>query len=120
MTLAQLAHVCALLGLVNHFVLRAAKSHLAPHPALQEQIVGALLKLLLVGDCTHLALTFWVLGERAYDIRNWGTTLWIVVVTGVSLFIPRLCWCVGLGRYVHTRDGRTLKHPAVVQTIEKL
>jgi hypothetical protein len=120
MTITQLGHVCALLGLINYVILRAARSHLASYPALQERIVGALLKLLLIGDCTHLAFTFWVLGKDARNVRSWSTTLWVVVLSGASLLIPRLCWYVGVGRYVHVRDGQDTQRTMAVQTAKRI
>jgi hypothetical protein len=104
-TIIQLGHVCALMGTLNTFVLSAARKHLASQPGLQEKIVASILTPLVVGDVTHLVTTFWALGENRWDWRNYEVTLWIVNVTGISLLVPRVCWHLGLGRYVHMRDG---------------
>jgi hypothetical protein len=115
-TIIQLGHVCALLGVLNIFILGAARKHLAPHPALQEKMVAALFTPLLIGDVTHLITTFWAIGEGAWNWREWEPTLWIVVVTGISLFVPRLCWHCGVGRYMHLRDGlQERKHAGLVE-----
>jgi hypothetical protein len=102
----QLGHMATLLGVINFFVLSAARTYLAKHPALQERIIASLLTPLLIGDCTHLFITFWALGEDAtWDCRQWPTTLWLIVVLGFSLLIPRALWHLGVGRYVDMRDG---------------
>lgn len=103
-TLLQLGHVAGLLGLLNFFVLSACRKYLFSQPALQEKIVGALLKPLLLGDFLHIAITLWALGDSRWDIANWGGILWITVVTGLSLMIPRISWHMGIGRYVDARD----------------
>ncbi|KDQ64576.1 hypothetical protein JAAARDRAFT_118590 [Jaapia argillacea MUCL 33604] len=108
-TIVQLAHVCALMGLVNFFVLSAARKYLRSQPAVQENIVSALLKPLLIGDFMHLYVTLWALGEERWDIARWSPMLWLTVVLGASLMIPRITWHLGIGRYVDKRDGRTEK-----------
>ena len=70
MTVLQLAHVCGLLGVLNFFVLSAARKHLHSHVALQEKIVGALLTPLVVGDFLHLYVTLWALGEHKWEVRK--------------------------------------------------
>ncbi|EGO27574.1 hypothetical protein SERLADRAFT_461279 [Serpula lacrymans var. lacrymans S7.9] len=108
-TVVQLAHVCALIGVVNFFVLSAARKHLSVQPALQEQIVNALLTPLLVGDAMHLYVTVWALGEERWEIRNWTPMLWTTVVLGLTLMIPRIMWHLGIWRYVHRRDAPSIK-----------
>jgi len=103
-TVIQLAHVCALMGLVNIFVLTAARQHLASQPALQEKIVRALLIPLLIGDVMHLYITLWALGDDRWDVAQWSPTLCVTVVVGVSLMIPRVMWHLGIWRYVDARD----------------
>ncbi|KIM46124.1 hypothetical protein M413DRAFT_441184, partial [Hebeloma cylindrosporum] len=71
-TMIQLAHVCALLGLVNLFVLSAVRTHLKDNPALQEKIVLSLLTPLLLGDIFHLSLTLWALGDQKWNIHSWS------------------------------------------------
>jgi hypothetical protein len=104
-TIVQLGHVCALLGTLNFFVLRAARTHLAHAPALQERLARALLAPLLVGDVSHLVATLWALGPRRWDWAAYEPTTWAVVATGVTLLVPRVCWHLGVGRYVDMRDG---------------
>jgi len=104
-TILQLSHVCALLGLINIFVLSAIRTHLKDQPALQEKIVFSLLTPLLVGDISHLGVTFWALGEHKWDFMNWSPMLWTTVVLGFTLMVPRICWHLGVGRYVDFRDG---------------
>jgi hypothetical protein len=111
-TVIQLAHVCALVGLLNIFVLTAARQHLASQPALQEKIVRALLTPLLIGDIMHLYVTLWALGDDRWDIAQWSPMLWATVVIGVSLTIPRVMWHLGIWRYVDARD----RAPAYAQS----
>ncbi len=106
LTVVQLAHVCALLGLVNFFLLRAARRYLSGHPVLQEKVVGALLTPLLIGDVLHLALTFWALGDMRWNLSEWSLMLWLTVILGLSLLIPRIAWHLGIGRYTESRDGK--------------
>jgi hypothetical protein len=105
-TVVQLAHVCGLLGLVNFFLLRAARQHLSTQPALQEKIVGALLTPLLIGDVLHLVFTLWALEDMRWDFSEWSVVLWSTVVLGLSLLIPRIAWHRGIGRYKESRDGK--------------
>ncbi|KAH9049161.1 hypothetical protein EDB84DRAFT_1182185 [Lactarius hengduanensis] len=105
-TVVQLAHVCGLLGLINIFLLRAARRYLSDQPALQEKIVGALLTPLLIGDILHLVLTMWVLGDERSNFSQWSGMLWATVFLGLTLLIPRIAWHLGIGRYVHARDGK--------------
>lgn len=104
-TLLQLAHVCALMGIVNFFVLGAARKHLHSQLALQEKIVGALLTPLVVGDMAHLYVTFWALGEHKWDVWRWSGMLWTTLILGLSLMVPRITWHIGIGRYVDKRDA---------------
>ncbi|KAL1722488.1 hypothetical protein EV715DRAFT_193130 [Schizophyllum commune] len=104
-TIIQLGHACALLGLLNACVLRALRTHLAHTPALQERIAAALLTPLLIGDVVHTALTLWALGEARWNFAAWSPTTWCTVVLGLTLLVPRAAWVMGVGRYVDTRDG---------------
>ncbi|KAF8205035.1 hypothetical protein BJ912DRAFT_840535 [Pholiota molesta] len=103
-TILQLSHVCALLGLVNFFVLSAVRTHLKRQPALQEKIVVSLLTPLLIGDIFHLGVTFWALGDQRFQYQNWSPMLWTTIILGFTLMIPRICWHLGIGRYVDSRD----------------
>ncbi|VDB96941.1 unnamed protein product [Peniophora sp. CBMAI 1063] len=105
-TVTQLAHTCALLGLLNLFMLRALRTHLASQPALQEKIATALLTPLLVGDIMHLFVTFYALEDQKWEYWNYTPTIWAVVVFGVGLLVPRVMWHLGIGRFVDARDGR--------------
>ncbi|KAH9977904.1 hypothetical protein BGW80DRAFT_1284796 [Lactifluus volemus] len=91
-TVLQLAHVCGLLGFIN--------------PTLQEKIVGALLTPLLVGDVLHLVVTLWALGDMRWQFSEWSGMLWLTILSGVSLLIPRVAWHLGIGRYTEARDGK--------------
>lgn len=104
-TVVQLAHVCGLLGLINVFVLRAARRYLPTQLALQEKIVGALLTPLLIADVLHIVLTLWALGDVRWKYSEWTGMLWMTFILGVSLLIPRVAWHLGIGRYVEARDG---------------
>lgn len=107
-TIVQLAHVCALVGLINFFVLRAVRSTLsAPHLLpLQEKIVRALLIPLVLGDVFHVGITLWALdASQRWDVSNWSPLLTTTIVMGFSLLVPRVMWHAGIGRYVDSRDG---------------
>jgi len=104
-TLMQLAHVCGLLSILNIFILGAARKHLHPYPALQEKIVSALLTPLVFGDVIHMYVTLWALGEVRWELRRYSPMLWTTLILGLSLLLPRIAWHLGIGRYVHKRDG---------------
>lgn len=108
-TILQLAHVCSLLGIVNHFVLNAARRHLHALPAIQEKMVGALLWPLLVGDIFHFYVTLWALGDEKWHIATWTPMMWATTVIGLTLLIPRIAWHLGIKRYVDERDSRSTK-----------
>ena len=104
-TLLQLAHTVGLLGLLNFFILWAARKHLWSQPAIQEKVVGALLAPLLLGDFLHIFLTLWAIGDDRWQVQKWQGTLWITIVSGITLMVPRLAWHLGVGRYMDSRDG---------------
>jgi len=108
-TILQLGHVCALLGLVNVFVLSAVRTHLNEQPALQERIVFSLFVPLLIGDVFHLGVTLWALGDQKWDFANWSPMLLTTFILGLTLMVPRICWHLGIGRYVDFRDGSSRK-----------
>lgn len=103
-TLMQLAHTVGLLGSLNAFVLWAARKYLWSQPAIQEKVVGALLTPLLLGDFLHIFLTLWAVGDDRWDVQRWQGTLWITIITGIILMVPRLAWHLGVGRYMESRD----------------
>jgi hypothetical protein len=109
----QLAHVCALLGLINLFVLTTTRKYLHSQPALQEKILWALFTPLLLGDVAHIAVTLWALGPDRWNVASWTPMVWATVVLGLSIMIPRICWHLGIARYVDTRDGAFEKSPTV-------
>ena len=74
-TIIQLAHVCALLGLLNVSILYTARKHLHSNLALQEKIVFSLLAPLLAGDFFHLYVTLWALGDQKWDVWSWSPML---------------------------------------------
>jgi len=108
-TILQLGHVCALLGLLNLWLLNTVRVHLSLQPALQEKIVGALLTPLLIGDVAHLYITLWALGDQRWNIRNWSPMLIITISLGLTLLVPRIMWQLGIGRYVDSRDRQSPK-----------
>ncbi|KAJ7781177.1 hypothetical protein B0H16DRAFT_1497357 [Mycena metata] len=107
LTIIQLGHVCALLGLLNVWILSSARIHLNPYPALQEKILSALLTPLFIGDIMHLVVTLWALGEERWNIQNWSPMLIVTLVLGISLLVPRTMWILGIGRYVDSRDRQS-------------
>jgi hypothetical protein len=100
-TMLQLANVCALLGVVNFFVLTAARKHLHGDLFLQEKIVSSLMIPLLIGDFSHLYVTLWGLGDQKWNPAGWTPMLWITFILGMTLLAPRVAWNMGIGRYVH-------------------
>jgi hypothetical protein len=105
-TVVQLTHVCGLLGLINFFLLRAARRYLSTQLALQEKIVAGLLTPLVIGDVLHIALTLWALGDVRWNLSEWTVVIWLTVLIGLALFIPRVAWHMGIGRYMDSRDGK--------------
>jgi hypothetical protein len=101
----QLGHVCALLSVLNIFILGAARKHLRSQLDVQEKIAGALLTPLVFGDVMHLYVTLWALGEDKWEVRRYSPVLWTTLILGLSLLVPRIAWHLGIGRYVHKRDG---------------
>ncbi|KAL1743750.1 hypothetical protein HDZ31DRAFT_40188 [Schizophyllum fasciatum] len=108
-TIIQLGHTCALLGLLNACVLRALRVHLALAPASQERIAAAVLMPLLVGDVVHAALTLWALGDSRWDLAVWTPITWCTIGSGLTLLVPRVAWVLGIGRYVDARDSAFTK-----------
>ncbi|KAF7332107.1 hypothetical protein MKEN_00091400 [Mycena kentingensis (nom. inval.)] len=99
LTVTQLGHVCALLGLLNIWLLSSARSHLSLQPALQEKIVSALLTPLLIGDFMHIYITLWALGEYRFQFSSWSPMLIVTILSGFTLLIPRLMWQLGIASH---------------------
>lgn len=120
-TVLQLAHTCALLGIINFFVLTAVRE--LRSPALQEKMVMSLFAPLLVSDISHILVTLYGIGDTRWSVNEWPSIVWITIITGLTLLIPRwvhedqpisrfaeyhpfrVCWHLGIGRYVDSRDA---------------
>lgn len=118
-TTIQLAHVCALVGVMNCFTLTAVRKHLHNNLPVQEKIVQALFIPLVVGDVLHLAVTLWALGDQKFDFASWGPMLWTTNLLGLTLMLPRMAWHLGIGRYVDARDGPRIRRIAVPVGVSK-
>lgn len=86
-TVLQLAHTCALLGIVNFFVLTSIRE--LRSPALQEKIATSLFIPLLVSDVTHILVTLYGIGDTRWHVYEWPSIIWITIITGLTLLIPR-------------------------------
>jgi hypothetical protein len=64
-----------------------------------------LLTPLMFGDFFHLYVTVWALGDIKWELRRYTPMLWTTLILGLTLFVPRVAWVLGIGRYVHKRDG---------------
>jgi len=102
--ICQLAIAHGIIGFINASVLRAVRE--LPSPALQEKIARSLLVPLVVGDVLHIFGTFYGIGDVRWKMKDWPQILWLSIVVGTALFVPRVCWLLGVGRHVETRDGR--------------
>lgn len=83
----QLAHTCALLGIINFFVLTAVRG--LRSPALQEKIAMSLFTPLLVSDVSHILVTLYGIGDTRWNVDEWPSIIWITIITGLTLLIPR-------------------------------
>jgi hypothetical protein len=101
------------MGIVNLFLLASVRKHLND-PPLQEKVLWGLFTPLMFGDFTHLAVTLWALGDERWNIYTWSPMMWTNVVIGSSLTIPRICWHLGIKRYVDARDGNYKKRSSRV------
>ena len=86
-TMLQLAHTCALLGILNFFILTAARD--LRSPALQEKMAASLFTPLLVSDITHILVTLYGIGDARWNVDEWPSIIWITIITGLTLLIPR-------------------------------
>ena len=64
---------------------------------------------MLLGDVLHIVLTLWAIGDERWNVQKWQATLWVTIVSGFTLLIPRLAWHLGVGRYMESRDGQIHK-----------
>ncbi|EAU83185.2 hypothetical protein CC1G_07867 [Coprinopsis cinerea okayama7 len=134
-TVTLLGHTSSLLGLVSFFVLWTARTQLSRRPLLlkyQEKVVKSVLWPLLFGDFFRLGCWVVVLREfgalrefggwdgvvqgvatgkgmegvvRAFEELNTKVNLVGMMMSVVTL-VPRVLWFLGVGRYVHRRDGK--------------
>ena len=86
-TTLQLAHTCALLGIINFFVLTAIRD--LRSPALQEKMAKSLFTPLLVSDVSHILVTLYGIGDARWNVGEWPSIVWITIITGLTLLIPR-------------------------------
>lgn len=86
-TVLQLAHTCALLGIINFFVLTAVRN--LRSPALQEKMATSLFTPLLVADISHILVTLYGIGDTKWNLDEWPSIVWITIITGLTLLIPR-------------------------------
>lgn len=112
----------AIIGFLNASVLRAIRK--LPSPALQEKIAKSLMISLAIGDVLHLFGMFYGIGDVRWKTKEWPQVLWLSLGIGITLFIPRcvgvattpspregnrsyyrICWLLGIGRYVAARDS---------------
>jgi hypothetical protein len=77
----------AVIGLVCASVLRAIRN--LPSQALQEKITRSLMIPLAIGDISHLLGTFYGIGDVRWKSRDWPQILWLNVIVGTAIFIPR-------------------------------
>src|SRR6202035_4397708 len=101
----QLGYAAWLMTTLNFFILGAARKHLAHDPALQEKVVAAFLYALAFGDFAHIAISLWAFGDIRWEFSKWTSLMKTALILGLSLLIPRVCWYLGIGRYVRERDG---------------
>lgn len=120
-TICQAVVAHAVIGLLIASVLGAIRK--LPSPALQEKIARSLMISLAIGDVLHLFGTFYGIGDVRWKAEDWPQVLWLNIIVGLALFIPRyagttpnprggdsyhyrVCWLLGIGRFVATRDSR--------------
>jgi hypothetical protein len=118
-TVVQYGHFRFLFGMSNAIYIPLVLKHLAGNLALQETFLTAFLGPLLIGDLMGIIFALWGhgrlnLGEIGMDGQSefvkavssesdWS--LWVLLVLEMSVLIPRLMWVLGIGRYLHRRDG---------------
>lgn len=75
------------IGFLIASILRAIRR--LPSPALQEKIARSLMISLAIGDILHLFGTFYGIGDVRWKVEDWPQVLWLSIVVGIALFIPR-------------------------------
>ena len=83
----QMVVAHAIIGFVNASVLRAIRR--LPSSAVQEKIAKSLLIPLAFGDLSDLFGTFYGIGDVRWKSTEWPQVLWLNVILGVGIFIPR-------------------------------
>jgi len=83
----QMVVAHAVIGCVNASVLRTIRR--LPSPTLQEKIARSLLIPLAIGDVMHQLGTFYGMGDVRWKMNEWPEILWLNVVFGILLFVPR-------------------------------
>jgi hypothetical protein len=83
----QMVITHAIIGWVNASVLRAIRK--LPSPALQEMIARSLLIPLAIGDILRQLGMFYGMGGIRREAEGWPQPLWLNVIVGIALFIPR-------------------------------
>ena len=113
------AHV--VIGCISASILRTIRR--LPSQTLQEKMARSLMISLAIGDVLHLFGTFYGIGDVRWKAEDWPQVLWLNIIVGLALFIPRyagttpnprggdsyhyrVCWLLGIGRFVATRDSR--------------
>jgi hypothetical protein len=77
----------AIIGFVNASVLRAIRR--LPSQTMQERIAKSLLIPLAIGDFSYLFGAFYGMGDVRWKSRDWPQVLWMNVIVGVGIFVPR-------------------------------
>ena len=112
----------AVIGFINASVLRAIRG--LPSSTLKEKIARSFMISLVIGDVLRLFGSFYGIGDVRWKTKDWPQVFWLSVIIGIVFFIPRhvgttliprrgdrsyhrVCWLLGIGRYVATRDSRS-------------
>ena len=85
--ICQMVVAHAVIGLVNASVLRTIRR--LPSPTMQEKMAKSLLIPLAIGDVMHQLGTFYGIGDVRWKTKEWPEILWLNVVFGILLFVPR-------------------------------
>jgi len=44
---------------------------------------------LIVSDVSHILVTLYGIGDTRWRIDEWSSIVWITIITGITLLIPR-------------------------------